>query len=164
MKYSPRLSLLAALALAACNAGALNLTTADIPSTPAPLNAELLDLAEAQWLKSNVREYAIQVQTVSLWHVQTHELVVKDGEVTSSSAACITAPLEFGRECTVEAFEAADFTVPGLFAKARTLVGEKWARAAFDSSYYYPSSIGFNNPEIYDEEWGWRVVTFEARE
>lgn len=81
-----------------------------------------------------------------------------------SSATCITAPLEFGRECTVQPFEAADFTVAGLFARARALVGEKWARVAFDSKYYFPTTVGFDDPEVYDEEWSWKVLAFEVGE
>src|SRR5512134_615491 len=77
--------------------------------TPAPPTGARLDFAEAQWLALNVHDYRIQVQTISLWHLQTHNLVVRNGEAVESSATCEPAPLEFGNECKVQPFEAADF-------------------------------------------------------
>ncbi len=159
MKRTLLLPILAGLAIVACTPG----MPADL-STPEPRSAEALDWAEARWLALNVNTYHIQVQAVSLWHVQTHDIVVRGGQADDSAATCMTAPLEFGNECRVQTFEPADFTVPGLFAKARTLAGEKWAKIAFDAKYAFPSVIGFNDPEIYDEEWGWAVLLFEGPE
>ena len=82
------------------------------------------------------------------------------------TASCTPAPAEY-RECEVRPFDAEDYTVPGLFSRARWLAERgdaQWVRIEFDATYGFPIRISFNDPEIIDEEWAWGVRSFEVLE
>lgn len=129
-----------------------------VPATDDPLAAD-----ERTWAEMEVSDYHIEVMVVeSIWHAQTYALVVRDGAVVESASTCIPAPMEFG-ECTVRDFDPADFTVPGLFARARQALagqGAAWVTVNFDPQYGFPSRISFDNPDAVDEDWSWRVTGF----
>ncbi len=119
---------------------------------------------EQEWLEKDIDSYHIVVLHVSsVWHAQTHEITVRAGEVVDQSASCIPAPTENGK-CEVRAFDAEEYTVPGLFERARSLAqfddGE-WTEIEFDPIHGYPTGIWYDHPEILDEDSYWGVRSFE---
>lgn len=131
-----------------------------------PLMAQI-GQAERRWQDQGIESYRLEVRFVrSIWHAQSHLVTVRDGAVVEESASCVPAPTESGK-CEVEPFNAAEYTVPGLFtqARARAQVDEgQWTSVAFDPTYSFPSQISFDNPEVYDEDMAWIVLTFEVLE
>jgi len=80
-----------------------------------------IDKQEHKWLEKDIDSYRIVVSHVrSIWHAQTHEILVSEGKVVDQSASCIPAPAESGK-CQVESFDPEQYTVAGLFAVARLL-------------------------------------------
>jgi hypothetical protein len=123
-----------------------------------------LEEAERRWQERGIDDYQIEVLVVrSIWHAQSHVITVEDGIVTEQTADCIPAPAEIDG-CEVEPFAAEDFTVSGLFAKARASADQEWVEIVYDPTYGFPVSISFNNPEIVDGDWSWGVTSFEPLE
>jgi hypothetical protein len=74
-----------------------------------------VDQMERAWSEQTIAAYRIEVLVVrSVWHAQSHQITVRDNQVESATASCIPAPTEAGK-CRVEAFNAEEYTVPGLF-------------------------------------------------
>lgn len=127
-----------------------------------------LDQAERKWTRQNITSYRIEVLVVSsIWHAQSHQIVVNDNAVADSTAECIPAPMEsaLGAGCEVWAYTAEEYAVPGLFAKARSKVHSqqaRWVKITYDPTYGFPRQISFDDPNIVDEDWTWRVTTFEV--
>lgn len=123
-----------------------------------------LDQAEQQWREQKIEHYQLEVLVVrSIWHAQLHRITVDQGAVVDQTASCIPAPIEAGK-CAVEPFNAEDFTIPQLFQLARAEMERdqgEWTKVEFDSTYGFPSHIGYNHPEIIDEDWGWQVKAFK---
>lgn len=125
-----------------------------------------IEQAEQHWAEQGVDDYRIVVVTSSIWHMQIHDLIVRDGGVAEASATCEPAPVELGK-CEVQPFDAEEYTVSGLFARARWLAQSRdaqYGRIEFDATYGFPTRMSFNHPEMIDEEWGWRVEAFEVLE
>lgn len=125
-----------------------------------------VEQARQRWAEQGVDDYRIVVVTSSIWHMQIHDIIVMDGDVADASASCEPAPLELGK-CEVQSFDAKEYTVPGLFVRARWLAQSRdaqYGRIEFDSTYGFPARMSFNHPEMIDEEWAWRVETFELLE
>jgi hypothetical protein len=60
---------------------------------------------------------------------------------------------------------AADYHVPGLLDKARQSAGSadaQWVRLEFDRAYGYPTGIGYDHPDLVDEDWVCKVEAFEV--
>ncbi len=127
--------------------------------------ATQVDQMEQAWLDRKVTSYRIEVLVVnSIWHAQSHQITVRDNQVESVTAACTTAPMEF-EKCQVKAFNAEDYTVAGLFKKARSEADSHEAtpvKITYDSTYHFPKTISYNDPNIVDEDWSWSVMAFEA--
>jgi len=141
------------LCLAAC-AGA-----GKAPDWPAEIERN-----EAKWQERALDDYRIVVRVSSLWHMQTHTVVVRDGVVVEASATCTPAPIQ-GRECEVRPFDGEAYLVPGLFDQARWIAARGQAQhmqIEFDARYGYPTRIRYDDPEVIDEEWGWGVEEFEV--
>ncbi len=123
-----------------------------------------IDRAEQQWREQKIEHYQLEVLEVrSIWHAQLHRITVDHGAVVDQSASCIPAPFEAGK-CSVQPFNATDFTVPHLFQLARAEMERdhgEWTKVEFDSIYGFPSHIGYNHPKIVDEDWGWQVKAFQ---
>ncbi|RME83446.1 MAG: hypothetical protein D6775_08055 [Caldilineae bacterium] len=121
--------------------------------------------AEQRWRAQQVSDYRIEVlEVLSVWHAQYHLITVRDGEVADSEARCLPAPAEGGK-CKVYDFDARDFTVPGLFAKAREALSaptRRYVKVEYDTEWGFPRVISFRNPEVVDGDWLWRVTMFEA--
>jgi hypothetical protein len=130
----------------------------------APTLLAEIDQAEQRWQDQGIDDYRLEVLVVnSIWHAQTHQLTVRDGLVVEQSAFCIPAPFEAGK-CTVEPFDAAAYTIPGLFAQARAKAQQdqgQWTELVFDPTYSFPSRIAYDHPEILDEDNNWQVKAFE---
>jgi len=141
----------------ACNSGSTSASTS--PSTTP------LDQAEQKWTGQNITNYRIEVLVVnSIWHAQSHQINVQNNAVTESTARCIPAPIEAGT-CEVRAYSAEEYTIPGLFAQARSQIQSQqaqWIKITYDPTYGFPNQISFDNPNIVDEDWTWRVTMFEA--
>jgi hypothetical protein len=157
------LLLLTIVFLSACN-------SSHAPTSTPSLQESLLkqiDEAQAQWQAQEINSYRIEVLAVrATWHAQFHQITIRDEQVVDESASCTPAPAELG-ECEVEPFDAQDYTVPALFALARTKARADQAqhtRITFDPSYGFPNLILFGEPEIVDGGAVWRVTAFEALE
>lgn len=118
---------------------------------------------QAQWREKKVRHYRISVRKInSIWHAQTNTVTVQDEQVIAQSAVCIPAPSE-GRTCTVQAFDAAEFTVEGLFRTALRLAPDSarvQLRVTFDDTYAFPKSISLDDKALVDDETSWQVTEF----
>ena len=127
--------------------------------------ATQVDQMQQAWLDQKITSYRIEVLVVnSIWHAQSHQITVRDNQVESATAACITAPMEF-EKCQVKAFNAEDYTVAGLFRKARSEAGSHEAtptEITYDSTYHFPRQMSYNDPNMVDEDWSWRVTAFEV--
>jgi 4-hydroxybenzoate polyprenyltransferase len=125
-----------------------------------------IDRARARWDRQGIDSYRIVVRNSSLWHWQTHDIVVRNGVVERSSATCTPALIE-GRECQVRPFDPLTYTVDGLYERARWLAERgdpQWIAIEFHARYGYPTRIRYDDPEIQDEEWAWGVEEFEMLE
>jgi hypothetical protein len=140
----------------ACNSGSA--------PTPMPTLTTQLDQAEKKWTGQNITNYRMEVLVVSsIWHAQSHQIIVQNNAVVESTARCIPAPIEAGT-CEVRAYTAEEYTIPGLFAQARSQIQSQqaqWIKITYDPTYGFPSQISFDNPNIVDEDRTWRVTTFE---
>jgi hypothetical protein len=120
---------------------------------------------ERTWREQNIAAYRIEVMVVrSVWHAQSHQITIRNNRVESATASCIPAPTEAGK-CQVEAFNAEDYTVPGLFLEARAQTQSQyaaWTKITYDPTYGFPRQITYNHPEAVDEDWTWRVTAFEV--
>ena len=128
-----------------------------------PAKAELVE-AEKIWTGKNIPSYQIEVLVVeSTWHAQYHKITVRENAVVESSARCIPAPAELGT-CEVKTYTVEKYTVSGLFAQAQSRLESEyaqWIKISYDPIYGFPSQISFNNPDIIDGDWAWRVTAFE---
>jgi hypothetical protein len=126
-----------------------------------------IDQAEATWQQQGVDSYKIEVLVIrSIWHGQSHQITVVNGEVVSEYAECFPAPIEAGK-CEVEDFNAEDYTIPGLFAIARSeaqIEEGQFTKIDFDPTYGFPSRISYDDPDVFDEDRSWKVVSFEVSE
>lgn len=150
--------------ISACN------NSSQAPTSTPSLQESLLsqiDAAQAQWQAQETASYRIEVLAVrGTWHAQSHQITVSDGQVVAESASCIPAPAEMG-ECEVEPFDAQDYTVPALFALARSKAQSSQAqhiRLTFDPSFGFPNLLSSGDPEIVDGGEAWRVMSFEPLE
>ena len=123
-----------------------------------------LTQAEKKWQDRGVTSYTIEVRDIhSIWHAQIQKITVRDGKVVESSGDCLRAPVD-GQACKVEDFDPNMYTVPGLFALARNqMKGQeaKWTKITYNADFGYPESIGYDDPQIMDEDWGVIVSKFE---
>lgn len=131
-----------------------------------PQSQTAVEQAERRWQQQGIASYRIEVLVIrSIWHAQSYQITVQDGVVVDQSASCIPAPIEAGK-CKVEPFQADAYTVPGLFAKASSLFqddsAKTWGKISFDPTYGFPNLISFNNPNAMDDDWSWRVTSFEV--
>ena len=126
--------------------------------------------AERRWNRQDVDSYRIEVAYIrGMWHFQKHVITVRDGQVVDASASCMDAPRETaqGTKCEVEPFDPQEYTVPGLFAKAKSVAKEYPRRQIeinFDETYSYPTRIMRSHPDILEAIDRWRVESFEVLE
>ncbi len=124
-----------------------------------------VDQMEQAWRDHKITSYRIEVMVVnSIWHAQSHQITVRDNRVESATAACTTAPMEF-EKCQVKPFNAEDYTVAGLFKKARAEADsheETPVKITYDSTYHFPEHISYRNPKVIDGDWSWGVTAFEV--
>ena len=125
-----------------------------------------LEQAEQKWVAQDITSYRIEVLVVnSIWHAQSHQILVQNMTVAQATARCVPASIETG-SCEVRPYTAEDYTVLGLFTQARSQVQSQpaeWITITYDDATYgFPSQISFDNPDIVDEDWTWRVTIFEV--
>ena len=139
--------------IAACNA----VQTAS-PTT-------VVDQMEQTWREHNIASYRIEVLVIrSVWHAQSYQITIRNNRVENATASCVPAPTEGGK-CQVEAFNAEDYTVPALFAEAHAQTQSQqaaWTKITYDQTYGFPEQISYDNPDMIDEDWMWRVTAFEV--
>jgi Family of unknown function (DUF6174) len=88
---------------------------------------------------------------------------IADGYVVDQQIMCIPAPMQ-GHTCTIQSVEASKYLIPAIFQQARNLIAEKrpeTIRLVFDSTLGYVTAIGYDDPQIADEDYGLRVEKFE---
>lgn len=133
------------------------------PTLAAALEAQL-SAAEQQWHASDIASYRITVLEVrSIWSAQRMTVTVTDGHVSDIKSMCIPAPAQ-GRACTIKPVEPSNYLVPMLLEQARELLAERrpeHIQLVFDPILGYPTNIGFNDPQILDEDYGLKVEGFE---
>jgi len=145
---------------------AANPTSTPAPTLPPAQTDALLtslDQAESQWQEMGLGDYRIVVTTISFWHMQRHEIVIRFGEVSSATATCVPTPIEMGN-CEVTEFDPSTFFVPNLFTQARTLAQMdegRWTTLIFDDTYHFPNRISYNRPDIIDGGSIWQVDEFQ---
>jgi hypothetical protein len=124
-----------------------------------------IDEAEERWQEGEIASYEIEVLHVSsIWEAQRYRIKVVNGEVFAAEAQCIPAPMQMG-ECEVHEYQAEDYTVEGLFARARVEAGRgggDFTQIEFDAVYGFPTRISYDQPDVLDEEQSWRVMAFDA--
>lgn len=52
--------------------------------------------------------------------------------------------------------------VSGLLARAEQVAASDWPRVTHHGEYGFPDFFSYNDPQAVDEEWSWRVVSFEV--
>jgi len=124
-----------------------------------------LENAETLWHAASIDSYRIKVQIGGAWRLNTYTITVQHGEITNAVVQC--GPGMVGLvDCPEDAQAAAhDFTVAGLFTQLHSIIdtdNAAWLTASFDPALGYPMSMGFDHPEIMDEEWFINVLSFEA--
>lgn len=140
--------------------------TAAVPGDPAllaELNGRVL-AAEQAWQNSQIASYRLTLLEIhSIWSAQRLTLTVSDGLVVDIQSMCIPAPTQ-GKTCTIQPFEPANYLVPALLAQAHDLITQQrpeYVKLDFDPVLGYPTMIGFDDPQIMDEDYGIRVEKFE---
>lgn len=135
--------------------------------TAAGCAAATANRAEKSWQDQGISSYVIEVSHAnSIWHYQRHVITVENGKVTDFSASCATSSMEdaMDEECVVEAFNPADYTVPGLFSLVQDLMKtqpQDSLKIKFDPVYGYPARIVFDLPDVLDEDQSWVVEDFQ---
>lgn len=145
------------------NAAATPTPEPTLPPAKTDALLEALNEAEAEWLVKNIGDYRIVVTTISFWHMQTHTIVIRFGEIAEATATCNPAPLEAG-PCEVSDFDPQTFTVSGLFAQARAVAQSeegRWTTITFDPIYHFPNQISYTNPTLTDADFTWNVDEFQ---
>jgi len=120
--------------------------------------------AEAKWQAKKITGYRIQIQEASFWHIQTNVITVKDGQVINQTASCDKAILETTK-CQVRPIQASEYTVPGVFARAKKYMqGESapFTKITYDETWGFPSLIVYNNTRVTDSGVSYRVIKFEV--
>lgn len=119
--------------------------------------------AEAKWQAKKPSGYQIQIQEASFWHMQTNVITVKNDQVVNQAASCTRAILETTK-CQVRPILASEYTVPGMFARAKKYMqGEtaQFTKITYDETWGFPSSIIYNNTKVTDSGTSYRVIKFE---
>ena len=117
-----------------------------------------IDRAEQKWNRMGIDNYSIQVQAGGWWYLHNYTVVVREGKVVSYFSTCVEAPAQI-EPCKVSPFDPEDFTVPGLFAAART-GPEEFTTVTFHPEYGFPLTIRYDDPQLADEEQLWSVLEF----
>lgn len=123
------------------------------------------DQAQEIWRQHDIESYTIEVRVIqSVWSAQTYKITVVNGEVVSNSAECIPGPAKTS-ECEVAEYDPQDYTVPGLFAIARSESQKsegQFTTIKYDPTYGFPTRISYDDPEVFDEDRSWKVLSFEV--
>ena len=126
-----------------------------------------IDQAEETWQQQGIQSYTIEIMHFqSIWRAESYKITVVNGVVVSNSDECIPGPAQIG-ECEVAEYDPQDFTVEGLFAIARSENQKqegKFTKIEFDPTNGFPTIISYDDPDVFDEDRSWSVVSFEVGE
>lgn len=136
---------------------------------PRAITIMRINSAQEQWQAAQINHYRIELISASAWTMITVELEINDGQVVSSSCT----PEGMANACERVDFQS--FSVPSLFDRAQkdaSFTGNfdmdsnifPCFSAEVDPSYHYPSTLSFDCPDILDEQWVLRVLSFEPIE
>lgn len=133
--------------------------------TPTPINlAEQVQMAHSKWYRLGPKNYHIVIKFFENWGVgleTQRDITVKDGTVVNSSCTSNQCP----------AFDLSNiYTVNDLFlvAQGSTIrnIGEKYNECVqsleFDEIYGFPALMSVDCPNVFDEEYSFQVISFEA--
>lgn len=137
--------------------------TAAATGTPAHGNQlEMLTAGERQWQQGGIVNYRIVVTDANFARIQTNTITVRNGIVVDQSATCTGPAIWRSLPCKVQPFNAMDYIVPGLFARAQDDLANTThtTTITIDPHYGYPRVITTHIPNLYDSEHDVRVVTF----
>jgi hypothetical protein len=115
------------------------------------------------WQAMNLTDYRMEVVSSSAWQGLTYTITVRDNQVVDYSSECLFTLFE-GETCEIQQEDTADYTVSGLFDAAQNLMQHHAVGTitiTYDSTYHFPTTLVYNDREIMDEEFSWRVVSFE---
>lgn len=135
MKHvAPLVALLVVMALTACGP----FRSATSTPQPSPLLTQL-DAGEAKWRSADVNNYRIVVveaRSTIAPSTQAYTITVRGGQVVEMSATCRSG------SCG-PTFKAEEYTVTGLFARARGAAGNAQleTRLTLDPMYGFPASL-----------------------
>jgi hypothetical protein len=120
--------------------------------------------AQATWQNTQIASYRITVlETHGIWSAQRTTLTVNDGHVVDIQSMCFPAPIQ-GKTCTIQPVEPTKYLVPSLLMTAHDLAEHEnpaYLNLTFDPTLGYPTMIGFNDPQILDEDYGIKIENFE---
>lgn len=121
-----------------------------------PLTRQI-EQAEQKWAEQELTTYQLQVSQVNaIWHWQSYDITVENGQVIAHSAVCHPAPAELGK-CQVLPYEPEKFTIPALFEEAYRLVEtsnnsryQLEIQLQFDPAYGFPTRLSSSTSEVTD--------------
>lgn len=124
------------------------------PFVPSGDLAQALDSAAAAWNALGIDSYSITLEEITVWNGLALRMVVLDGEPQSLEAECRTGWMR--GPCGLWPIATRDYTVPGLFARARAAAAVDWGWQSvltLDAASGIPLEIFYDEELTADEEW-----------
>lgn len=154
------------------------LAKAEVAATAAAISANRslknIDEAEQKWKAQNIASYRIIVRwSPNFWVQYRIEGIVRNGEITGQSAACIPIQYSEKGKCPAPGFSSASgVVVPALFDTARKLVAEEQASKLkglsnyfvmfLNPTYSFPEKMYYKITGVTDSDSAWEVELFEV--
>jgi hypothetical protein len=125
-----------------------------------------LDAAEATWNARDRSSYTITLEDIGTWNGMELTLYVENGRVNRVEATCRRGNMP-GNPCTVWDITPSDYTVPGLFEKAREAIAVQSdidPVLELDTRQGIPVVIRYDDEQTTDDAWHIRVTRFRVYE
>src|SRR4029450_10272270 len=115
-----------------------------------------------KWPAHRVNSYRIKISQDGVWINNVFDITVKQGRVTDAWAL-----VQWGhRRYEMDNMEAEGYLVPGLFARARSLLkllkSDEVASVTYDKDYDFPRQMGTDQPGVVDATQVLEVREFEV--
>lgn len=115
-----------------------------------------IDDAETAWEVLGIDNYQLVVQEISVWDVTRTRSQVEEGHVIAMHGTCDRGLV--GIPCEFTTLDPERATIHGLLAYAREVAAfeerAKWLKVEVQTENGFVLSMGYNDPEILDEDWG----------
>jgi hypothetical protein len=138
--------------------------TGSLDSILPPSEETLMNRHFYHWRTSPIPNYRIEVHVREAYFpAQSYILTVRDHQIIAQEVECIPHPNT--SSCQLQPFEINDFTVEGLFAKLYAWYDSTphIVYATFDATNHLPLRINYDDPERYDDDISYVVVSFEPQ-